>query len=77
MPRSHDTHTPDRRQLLWQVLVSDGRQFVGSTPTSPFAQLALAQRTLEVVNGVQVRNKAYSRKDWAGSTAHAGDLRLC
>ena len=38
-----------------QVLVSNGRQFVGSTPTSPFAQLALAQRTLSVVNGMQAR----------------------
>ena len=37
-----------------QVLVSDGRQFVGTTPTSPFAQLGLAQRTVDVLNGMQV-----------------------
>ena len=37
-----------------KVLVSDGRQFVGTTPTSPFAQLGLAQRTVDVLNGMQV-----------------------
>ena len=38
-----------------QVLVSDGRHFVGMTPTSPFAQLGLAQRTVDVLNGMQVQ----------------------
>ena len=44
------------RDRAQQVLVSDGRQFVGTTPTSPFAQLGLAQRTVDVLNGMQASN---------------------
>ena len=48
-------HQPLTSEAVMQVLVSDGRQFVGTTPTSPFAQLGLAQRTVDVLNGMQAR----------------------
>lgn len=41
-----------------QVIWDNGKEFVGSTPTAPFAKLALFIGSLEVTRGLQVRGQA-------------------
>lgn len=38
-----------------QVIWDNGKEFLGSTPTAPFAKFALFIGTLDVTNGIKVR----------------------
>lgn len=45
---------PDGLFKFLQVVWDSGKEFVGNTPTAPFAKLALFIGTLDVTNGIMV-----------------------